>query len=1316
MTWFDFTHHKKTVAVHNRFALAAILTVLLSSVIVQGASACLVPDPSDSAGPARPWQAAAAGPLGDGCETGRPHDSINTFTGNLTIYDTPVSYQNIGQPMPFTVVFNSQSGRTGSLGDRWTHSFNWYLINNAPYGITVVDGFGGETYFTGSGSVYEAPAGVFDVLAPNAGGWSLTKPDNTLYCFNSSGRLFLIKDEDDFEYWFAYDQNGLLTTATDPVGRITTFNYVNGRLSRVTVPGGLHADFAYDIYNRLSAVTDATNTDTYTYGYEGTRIISITDPSGSQARYDYDTFDTKTVLVSSDIANVPGSVVDYDYVYGDGTLLFTRWDLKGGALRQTLFEYDKVNLPGESRYYGTVHAIVKNLGGISARNEFTYDSEHRTIQYIDSFEPEQSGQGHAHHFEYTDPNNPSRVTKYIDPENAVYPYPGYVTRYVWPNGPVFDVTTPEGRVTEFGYRAGTFAPTFIKIKDADFNGNPVDRTTSFNYYPNTDPIYRRNRVQSVTDARGNVTTFYYDANGYPDYIDPPLGNNVDMTANSVGDITAVTDGNGNTTSYQYDNLHRLTQITFPDVGSGQKTRTFAWTCCGLDQVTDENGRVTKYEYYSYTKRLWKVHEDYAGLNYITTYTYDEPGNVIAVTNARGKTTYYTYDGLDRRTRADYPDGTYETWAYRDDGRVYQHRDGRGFVTNYHYDADDRPATVGTLKAVDYPNMTDVGIVRDKDGLITSFIDATGTSSMVYYPSTWLKSQTNGAGRTVTLEYNGVGEVASVTAPGVGATTYAYNALNQVTSVTNALGLSSTLSYRSTDSKLQRITRPGSYVQYAYNARGWPTQIVNYTTGGAQFYYTCYCYTGDNVGNPIWKREYTTANNLYATTRYWYDGIDRLTREQRTGTNPCDTSYGYDQVGNRLSLTLNGVVTNYSYDDNDKLLTATSGGNSAGFGYDGAGNMLSVTGNLFGARTMVYDDESRLTSVTFPGGTDTFTYNAFGQKMGANLEGLARTYTWFGARLIAEHSSCHPECAYAGAIYTDGSYGGLWLGRQMGSQKQYPVYDGIGTVHQVVNETPAVLFTNDLDAFGHAIAGSGSATWHPYRFGGAWGYTTMPSGLEQLGARFYWPELGRFIQQDPMGDGVNWYAYAGNNPLRWADPTGLGFVDSVKAAVVFVVSLPDRAVDWVVEEVAQTFWDPVKVDVPNNGGAELGRGEGFDAREATKACLIKPAVVVGAAAAGNAAEAAEGVNPAFATARAGGRHAGTLKNYAGRSAGEIAKAIRGYERQVAAHQQKIANPAKYAENWGKMSAEQQAGLIGHWQQDLNRNQEIANVLRGLLASR
>jgi hypothetical protein len=94
----------------------------------------------------------------------------------------------------------------------------------------------------------------------------------------------------------------------------------------------------------------------------------------------------------------------------------------------------------------------------------------------------------------------------------------------------------------------------------------------------------------------------------------------------------------------------------------------------------------------------------------------------------------------------------------------------------------------------------------------------------------------------------------------------------------------------------------------------------------------------------------------------------------------------------------------------------------------------------------------------------------------------------------------------------------------------------------------------------------------------------------------------------------------------------------------------------------------------------------------------------------------GGNPAYQTARAGGRHAGTLANYAGRSTAEIQKAIESYERQVALHEQKIADPSRFADRWERMTAMEREGLIRHWQQDIARNKELADVLRGLLESR
>ena len=60
-----------------------------------------------------------------------------------------------------------------------------------------------------------------------------------------------------------------------------------------------------------------------------------------------------------------------------------------------------------------------------------------------------------------------------------------------------------------------------------------------------------------------------------------------------------------------------------------------------------------------------------------------------------------------------------------------------------------------------------------------------------------------------------------------------------------------------------------------------------------------------------------------------------------------------------------------------------------------------------------------------------------------------------------------------------------------------------------------------------------------------------SNLYYYGARYYDPYIGRFTQRDPVGDGVNWYAYTENNPLKFVDPTGLRGVNNIeRGALIF----------------------------------------------------------------------------------------------------------------------------------------------------------------------
>jgi RHS repeat-associated protein len=1092
-----------------------------------------------------------------GCKsTGSPTDEINTFTGNLTIEDTPVSYQGVGEAIPFTVSFNSQSGQTGTLGDRWTHSYNLKVTDDGTNGALVLEGNAWEHYYSGTG--YTSPPGIFDSLGKRyyqGGwiGWRVIRPNHQELYFDTSGNLTEIHDKDGLVTTLSYT-SGRLTTITDPLGRQTTLQYTSGLLTQVTVPGGLYATFQYDNYTpkRLWKITDAAG-QTYTFGYSGTRVTSITDPSGRQVWYQYYTFNGKYVVVATGITGDADYDVTYDYgVQGNGTLFTDITALKDGADRVTRHVHEHTDDPGSGRYYGAILSVVEDCGDAShlnATQAWAYDSNFRMVRYRDSYQPETGGKAHRHFYYYADANNPDKMTKYIDPEDSdANPNdtgtpsancPGYLYQYD-SRGNLTEETTPEGRVADYTYFAGTSRLASVIIRDEDVNGNPVDRTTSYTYWDSS----KAYQLKTVTDARGNVTTYYYDSNCYLDYIDPPLGNNIQYTCNSVGDVTAVTDGNGNTTSYQYDGIHRQTQITYPDIGAGQKTKTTTYDCCGIDQVTDENGIVTKYEYDQYTHRLWKTHEDYAGLNYVTENTYDEVGNLKTVKNARLKTTSHTYDAADRLTRSDYPDSTYETWTYRDDGRVWTHTDGRGRTITYRYDADDRlagPYAAG-YKAIDYPNDTDVYITRDRDGLITETRDASGTTTDVYYPSTWLKTTTVSAGssKTITYQYNGMGLVSDMAVSGESSFTYTYNARNQLDTITNPNSVSMSFTYDN-GGRRTRVTRPGSYIGYAYNARDWLTEVRNCTTGGTTRYGAIYYYQDgalwDHTGNPL-KRTENLAGSTYNTTLR-YDHVYRQTEETKRDSSSnviYSLTYGYDAVGNRTTRTLGGVTITYVYDDNDKTTSASGGGQSATFGYDNNGNMTSVSGTLYGSKTLVYNDDNRLTSMTYGGVTDLYYYKHTGERYRARLSGTYYRYLYEGERVLEELN----DSGTMQARYTteDGSYYGQWLHlyRTSGTLSRFPMYDNIGSARGLLDASGTATDWYELDTFGRQVSSSGT-TPNPYRFGAAWGYITDPSGFLQLGQRFYWPEVGRFVERDPVRWAHNRYWYARANPGRETDASG-----------------------------------------------------------------------------------------------------------------------------------------------------------------------------------
>ena len=111
----------------------------------------------------------------------------------------------------------------------------------------------------------------------------------------------------------------------------------------------------------------------------------------------------------------------------------------------------------------------------------------------------------------------------------------------------------------------------------------------------------------------------------------------------------------------------------------------------------------------------------------------------------------------------------------------------------------------------------------------------------------------------------------------------------------------------------------------------------------------------------------------------------------------------------------------------------------------------------------------------------------------------------------------------------------------GGTSSWYAFDALGTTRALTGPSQVVTDSYAYDAFGNTLASSGT-TVNPYRYVGALGYySNGPSGLMQLGARYYAPDVGRFITADPIGysGGLNLYNCGYGDPINLVDPSGLG---------------------------------------------------------------------------------------------------------------------------------------------------------------------------------
>ena len=126
---------------------------------------------------------------------------------------------------------------------------------------------------------------------------------------------------------------------------------------------------------------------------------------------------------------------------------------------------------------------------------------------------------------------------------------------------------------------------------------------------------------------------------------------------------------------------------------------------------------------------------------------------------------------------------------------------------------------------------------------------------------------------------------------------------------------------------------------------------------------------------------------------------------------------------------------------------------------------------------------------------------------------------------------------AGGSGGAGGVGGL-LATEVGGVWYFPLYDNNGNVTDYVSETGEVVASYEYDAFGRTIAQSGAmADEFPFRFSTK--YYDAEAKLYYYGERFYSPEMGRWLNRDPIEEdgGDNLYAFCGNNGINLYDALG-----------------------------------------------------------------------------------------------------------------------------------------------------------------------------------
>jgi RHS repeat-associated protein len=675
------------------------------------------------------------------------------------------------------------------------------------------------------------------------------------------------------------------------------------------------------------------------------------------------------------------------------------------------------------------------------------------------------------------------------------------------------------------------------------------------------------RITKIAAPLGSTTRYCYDADGL-------VRSTQRARAAGLADPNASTAASDGSCSAAY-----------PASNWQSEVRDY-WATGDLLSVQDAEGNVTRYAYDDDGRQ--QVVQDPDGRQTATVY---DPANQVLATWRGGRT---WIDGNGRPSGAPssgtpwdpttYASGgnsvplRYADYGYTSNGKQNSVVDANNNETNYVYDGRDRLAF--TL----FPDPSD-GSRCIVAAPVKSSTTPSCTGGQTYEKSTY---DLNGNRRTLrtrranTLTWtydaaNRVNTKAVTGSPALGLVTQTYNLLNE------PLSLSSPVSG----------SIPAHDVSYDYDAAG--RKLYEDNSFNGKTYRVSYDYA-DNV-----NRTRTTWPDGYFVY-YSYDALNRMEYARENSTNANELAhYQYDSLSRRSELRFANLAANrttYSYEPDSQidLLTQFLGSTTVTLDYDhnASGQIKRVTasdnfylpgpvtgepipiptayapdklnrygsltisaaattpthdanGNLLtwgptaSKQTYTYDSENRLRTASVTGGTNnTYDYDALGRRLTRTVGSTSTYYLLDGDDEIAEYDS-------TGTVlrrYLIGSTLDDRIARAEGSAisnptKTYYHVNHQGSVIDTTNPDGSIAQQLAYDEYGNLTSQQppASKTGEPFRFTGR--RFDPETGLYYYRARYYAPQLGRFLQVDPVGykDQLHLYAYVGNDPLNNSDPSG-----------------------------------------------------------------------------------------------------------------------------------------------------------------------------------